>query len=37
MADVQKSIELLLGLAMHFVCSRCRGIMEGTVDLIEKW
>ena len=23
-------------LAMHFVCSRCRGIMKGAVDLIEK-
>ena len=23
-------------LAMHFVCSKCRGIMEGTMDLIEK-
>ena len=23
-------------LAMHFVCSRCKRIMEGTVDLIEK-
>ena len=23
-------------LAMHFVCSKCKGIMEGTVDLIEK-
>ena len=23
-------------LATHFVCSRCKGIMEGTVDLIEK-
>ena len=21
---------------MHFVCSRCKGIMEGTVDSIEK-
>ena len=23
-------------LAMHFVCSRCRVIMKGTVDSIEK-
>ena len=23
-------------LAMHFVCSKCNGIMEGTVDSIEK-
>ena len=23
-------------LAMHFVCSKCKGIMEGTMDLIEK-
>ena len=23
-------------LAMHFVCSKCKGIMEGTVDSIEK-
>ena len=23
-------------LAMHFVCLKCRGIMEGTVDLIGK-
>ena len=23
-------------LAMHFVCSKCKGIMEGTVDLIKK-
>ena len=23
-------------LAMHFLCSRCRGIMEGMVDLIKK-
>ena len=23
-------------LSMHFVCSKCRGIMEGTVDGIEK-
>ena len=23
-------------LAMHFVCSKCQGIIEGTVDLIEK-
>ena len=23
-------------LAMHFVCSKCRGIMEGAVDSIEK-
>ena len=23
-------------LAMHFVCSKCKGIIEGTVDLIEK-
>ena len=23
-------------LAMHFVCSKCRGIKEGTMDLIEK-
>ena len=21
---------------MHFVCSECKGIMDGTVDLIEK-
>ena len=27
---------IIARLAMHFVCSRCRGIMEGTVDLIEK-
>ena len=24
-------------LAMHFVCSKCKGIMEGTVDSIEKF
>ena len=29
MADVQK-------FAMHFLCSKCEGIVEGTVDLIEK-
>ena len=23
-------------LAMHFVCSRCRGIMKGTVDSMDK-
>ena len=23
-------------LAMHFVCSKCKGIMEGTIDSIEK-
>ena len=23
-------------LAMHFVCSKCKGMMEGTVDSIEK-
>ena len=23
-------------LAMHFVCSKCKGIMEGTMDSIEK-
>ena len=23
-------------LAMHFVCLKCKGIMEGTVDLVEK-
>ena len=23
-------------LAMHFICSKCKGIMEGTVDSIEK-
>ena len=23
-------------LAMHFVCSKCKGIIEGTVDSIEK-
>ena len=23
-------------LAMHFVCSNCKGIMEGTVDSIKK-
>ena len=23
-------------MAMHFVCSKCRGIIEGTVDSIEK-
>ena len=22
---------------MHFVCSKCKGIMEGTVDLIKKF
>ena len=22
--------------SMHFVCSKCKGIMEGTVDSIEK-
>ena len=24
------------GLAMHFVCSKCKGIMKGTVDSIKK-
>ena len=24
------------GLAKHFVCLKCKGIMEGTMDLIEK-
>ena len=23
-------------LTMHFICSKCKGIMEGTMDLIEK-
>ena len=23
-------------LAMHFVCSKCKGVMEGTVDSIKK-
>ena len=36
MAVVQKQIELPLGWAMHFVCLKCKGIMKGTVDSIEK-
>ena len=36
MAVVQKQIELPLGWVMHFVCLKCKGIMKGTVDSIEK-
>ena len=31
-----KTKRAIARLAMHFVCSKCRGIMEGTVDSIEK-
>ena len=27
---------VIASLAMHFVCSRCQGLMEGTVDSIKK-
>ena len=36
MADVQKIKELPLSWWGYFVCSKCRGIMEKTVDLIKK-
>ena len=29
-------IRVTAGLAMHFVCSKSKGIMEGMVDLIKK-
>ena len=39
MCNVQKMCEnkeLPLGWQLHFVCSKCKGIMEGTVDLTKK-
>ena len=36
MEDMQKIKRVTARLAMHFVCSRFRRIMEGTVDSIEK-
>ena len=36
MPDVQKIKRITARLAMHFVCSRCRRIMEGAVDLIKR-
>ena len=37
MANVRTIKRSTARLAMHFVCSKCNGIMEGTVDLIEKF
>ena len=31
-----KIMKVTARLAIHFVCSKCKGIMEGTVDSIEK-
>ena len=31
-----KTKRAIAKLAMHFVCSKCKRIMEGTVDLIKK-
>ena len=36
MAHVQKQ-RVTARLAMHFVCSRCKGMMKGTMDSIEKF
>ena len=35
MTDAQKK-RVTAKLAMHFACSKCKGVMEGTVDSIEK-
>ena len=36
MANVQKIKRTAAKLAMHFVCSKCKGKMEETVDSIEE-
>ena len=36
MANVEKVRRVTARLAMHFVCSKCKEIMEGTVDSIKK-
>ena len=35
-AQLLANVRFTARLAMHFVCSKCKGIMEGTIDSIEK-